>query len=180
MTGISRLFAVAGDAPFNVMLYGTGFTPTTTAFVAGFSRAATVIDSNHIRVPLTAADLATAGELRISAGNTDAAGTCRILSASGLAVQERGYAWPATTPVVEFYNAALDHYFVTANPDEMAKLDDGTFKGWARTQQSFKAFPADHRRCRARSPAPCAGSTAIRTPASTRTSTRRRRKSATT
>jgi len=143
VTGISRLFAVAGDAPFNVMLYGTGFTPTTTAFVAGFSRAATVIDSNHIRVPLTAADLATAGELRISAGNTDAAGTCRILSASGLAVQERGYAWPATTPVVEFYNAALDHYFVTANPDEMAKLDDGTFKGWARTQQSFKAFPAD-------------------------------------
>ncbi len=50
-----------------------------------------------------------------------------------------------TTPgtpvtVVEFYNAALDHYFITYAPDEIAKLDDGTFKGWARTGLSFKAY----------------------------------------
>lgn len=50
---------------------------------------------------------------------------------------------PATgTPVsaFEFYNASLDHYFITYVVDEIAKLDNGTFKGWARTGQSFKVF----------------------------------------
>ena len=42
--------------------------------------------------------------------------------------------------IVEYYDASLDHYFITAIPDEIAKLDDGTFKGWARTGQTFKAY----------------------------------------
>jgi hypothetical protein len=41
--------------------------------------------------------------------------------------------------VVEFYNASLDHYFVTANTDEVLKLDNGIFKGWARTGHEFGA-----------------------------------------
>src|SRR5262245_29676818 len=41
---------------------------------------------------------------------------------------------------VEFYNAALDHYFVTALPDEIGKLDSGFFVGWQRTNQRFKVF----------------------------------------
>jgi hypothetical protein len=47
---------------------------------------------------------------------------------------------PETVDVVEFYNAGLDHYFITAFPDEIAKLDNGTFVGWARTGQSFRAY----------------------------------------
>jgi hypothetical protein len=43
-------------------------------------------------------------------------------------------------PVVEFYYAALDHYFVTQNPQEIAALDGGVFKGWVRTGQSFLAY----------------------------------------
>jgi hypothetical protein len=43
-------------------------------------------------------------------------------------------------PVVEYYHAAFDHYFVTDIPDEIAKLDNGTFKGWARTGESFAAY----------------------------------------
>jgi hypothetical protein len=48
----------------------------------------------------------------------------------------------AGTPVtvVEFYNQSLDHYFVTYVADEIAKLDNGTFVGWTRTGQSFKAY----------------------------------------
>jgi len=43
--------------------------------------------------------------------------------------------------VVEYYNAPLDHYFVTWVADEIAKLDAGTvIKGWARTSRSFKTF----------------------------------------
>jgi hypothetical protein len=45
--------------------------------------------------------------------------------------------------VIEYYNAALDHYFITWLPDEIAKLDDGmTIKGWARTGKSFPAYMA--------------------------------------
>jgi hypothetical protein len=47
---------------------------------------------------------------------------------------------PTVVPVVEFYHAALDHYFITANPDEMAKLDNGTFSGWARTGETFNVY----------------------------------------
>ena len=42
--------------------------------------------------------------------------------------------------VVEFYNQSLDHYFITYVAAEIAKLDNGTFVGWARTGQSFKAY----------------------------------------
>ena len=48
----------------------------------------------------------------------------------------------AGTPVtvVEFYNQPLDHYFITYVAGEIEKLDNGTFKGWTRTGQSFKAY----------------------------------------
>ncbi|MEO5700602.1 MAG: hypothetical protein ABIS17_07115 [Casimicrobiaceae bacterium] len=43
---------------------------------------------------------------------------------------------------VEFYNAALDHYFLTHIANEIALLDAGvTIKGWVRTGQSFNVFP---------------------------------------
>jgi hypothetical protein len=46
----------------------------------------------------------------------------------------------ALVDVVEFYNASFDHYFVTASPDEITKLDTGFFVGWQRTGQSFKGL----------------------------------------
>jgi hypothetical protein len=39
--------------------------------------------------------------------------------------------------VVEFYNAAQDHYFITSLPEEIAKLDSGST--WKRTGQHFQA-----------------------------------------
>jgi hypothetical protein len=43
--------------------------------------------------------------------------------------------------VIEFYNAALDHYFITWVGNEIALLDAGTaIKGWTRTGKSFKAY----------------------------------------
>jgi len=43
--------------------------------------------------------------------------------------------------VVEYYNATLDHYFMTLLNVEVADLDAGDFSGWARTGLSFKAWP---------------------------------------
>lgn len=42
-------------------------------------------------------------------------------------------------PVIEYYNATLDHYFITADRVESAALDHGVFAGWKRTRQSFHA-----------------------------------------
>lgn len=46
----------------------------------------------------------------------------------------------ALVDVLEFYHAGFDHYFVTSDPVEIAKLDNGTYTGWQRTGQSFRAF----------------------------------------
>ena len=46
----------------------------------------------------------------------------------------------APVPVVEYYWAARDHYFITANPAEIAALDASPPGGWARTGQSFGAY----------------------------------------
>ena len=47
----------------------------------------------------------------------------------------------SSTTVVEFYNASLDHYFITWVADEIAKLDAGTvIRGWTRTGQALKTY----------------------------------------
>ncbi len=48
---------------------------------------------------------------------------------------------PATVDVVEYYNAVLDHYFITWVAAEQANLDAGnTPTRWSRTGSSFRAF----------------------------------------
>jgi hypothetical protein len=43
--------------------------------------------------------------------------------------------------VVEFYNPSLDHYFITAEPAEIAMLDQGIIvPGWQRTAFEFKSW----------------------------------------
>jgi hypothetical protein len=43
-------------------------------------------------------------------------------------------------PVVEFYNATLDHYFISTNPVEINNLDTGATRGWERTGLTFLAY----------------------------------------
>jgi len=50
---------------------------------------------------------------------------------------------PATALAIEYYNAALDHYFITHVAAEIAILDAGVqIRGWARTLQSFRVYAA--------------------------------------
>jgi hypothetical protein len=60
----------------------------------------------------------------------------------GLLVIPSTAAIPAPTmdTVVEFYNAALDHYFITTIAKEISDLDQGVHPGWARTGASFKVY----------------------------------------
>ena len=50
---------------------------------------------------------------------------------------------PTATAVtlVEFYNAALDHYFVSALQPDLDALDSGRIAGWTRTGGVFKVYP---------------------------------------
>lgn len=49
---------------------------------------------------------------------------------------------PATSvvSVVEYYNAARDHWFMTSIPQEIADLDAGVHAGWVRTGYAFNAY----------------------------------------
>jgi hypothetical protein len=42
---------------------------------------------------------------------------------------------------IEYYHQAFNHYFVSADLDEIAGLDAGVFQGWARTGESFRVGP---------------------------------------
>ena len=46
----------------------------------------------------------------------------------------------AQAVVVEFYNAFLNHYFISANPAEINDLDTGVHPGWVRTGIRFLAY----------------------------------------
>jgi len=48
---------------------------------------------------------------------------------------------PQPITAVEYYNAALDHYFMSALQPDIDALDSGIIRGWRRTGFSFKVFP---------------------------------------
>jgi hypothetical protein len=53
---------------------------------------------------------------------------------------------------IEFYHAGFDHYFVSADSDEIAGLDAGVFDGWVRSGEGFRvaeaSTPGNHPACR--------------------------------
>ena len=65
-------------------------------------------------------------------------------SATNASSTEAGFALQrylsGPSAVIEFYNASLDHYFISMDPQEVADLDLGVHGGWARTGQSFAVF----------------------------------------
>ncbi len=65
-----------------------------------------------------------------------------MVAAGGNIPEATGGVPPGGTKLVaiEFYHAQFKHYFVSANPAEIAKLDNGTFVGWQRTGQSFNVY----------------------------------------
>jgi hypothetical protein len=49
---------------------------------------------------------------------------------------------PGERDVIEFYNASLDHYFLSTNPVEIDNLDSGRTVGWVRTGLRFLVHTA--------------------------------------
>ena len=47
---------------------------------------------------------------------------------------------PMAAPVIEYYDAAMGHYFMTTNANEILALDANRFPGWLRTGQTFLGY----------------------------------------
>jgi hypothetical protein len=81
---------------------------------------------------------ARAGSLTISSNGT---GSPNVVSLSGTG----SAGGPSATKiiVVEYYNAAFGHYFMTADPDEITGLDGGAYNfAFIRTGRQFNAWSA--------------------------------------
>lgn len=65
----------------------------------------------------------------------------RMLLALGAVVAPLAAAQTPTLTAVEYYNTALDHYFVTADATEIEALDTGRLPGWTRTGYRFLVLP---------------------------------------
>lgn len=77
-------------------------------------------------------------------GSVLVAGGEKLCCSSAIATAEifRPASSPGLAPVIEYRHAALDHYFITTIPDEIAKLDSGLIAGWTRTGFQFDAYTA--------------------------------------
>ena len=64
-----------------------------------------------------------------------------VASIGALALASTASAVEPTARAIEYYNASLNHYFITAFPEEAAMLDAGTVvAGWARTGVTFNVW----------------------------------------
>jgi 6-phosphogluconolactonase (cycloisomerase 2 family) len=80
---------------------------------------------------------AVAGESTFVVRVTDSAGAASTRTFA-MRIEAAG---TGVSAAVEYYNASLDHYFITHAAAEIAKLDAGTeIKGWTRTQQSIPVY----------------------------------------
>lgn len=66
----------------------------------------------------------------------------RLLAAIALVASVAAPAAAQPLDAIEYYHQQFDHYFVTANPVEIGKLDAGQFAGWARTGERIRVHPS--------------------------------------
>jgi serine protease len=120
------------------------------AFYAGTSFSAPLVTGTAALL-LSVAPALNAAEvrevLRGTAKPFPAGSTCTtkcgtgILDAASAVRTAKSLAGPITAvDLIEFYNAAFDHYFITWVPTEIARLDSGALVGWTRTGKTFRAF----------------------------------------
>ncbi len=109
---------VIATVPLNVFAFGIDVTPDgQSIYVTGRGSMAVAVISTQSNAVVTT-----------------------ITSAFGTYAPSR-FIGPEPGAAVEFYHPALDHYFVTANMQELLDLDNGVHAGWMRTRQSFLVHP---------------------------------------
>lgn len=95
--------ARAGAAGFMLTLTGTGFSPTSVVYANGQYRTVTYVNSKTLSVPMTSADVASAGAFQVYVENFPSGWTgCAVFGYQTFIVQGRG----ATTPTPVFSPSA--------------------------------------------------------------------------
>ena len=87
---------------------------------------------DQITLPALPVDGATA----INRSGTSVPGTPRNFA------NATGTMTPLAVTSIEYYNQALDHYFISALAPDIDALDTGRLAGWQRTGLSFRVFPS--------------------------------------
>ena len=150
--GLARLGAGYGNgvrmqSDGAIVYYGQGVNPATKTYVPMTARVLPngQLDTSFgpggkvIIAPLstgsTLTDVAIGADNRLTfAGYAQAGGQYRHSAVTRLIGTE------TTTNVIEFYNTQLNHYFVTADPNEAAAIDAGAAgAGWTRTGAQWKS-----------------------------------------
>jgi len=72
----------------------------------------------------------------------DAAGNVGMSPVVLVTVQNNSGHPPRKSLAIEYYNASLDHYFISASQDDIDALDSGRFTGWVRTGQTIGVYDA--------------------------------------
>jgi N-acetylneuraminic acid mutarotase len=85
------------------------------------------------------ATLLSNGKVLVAAGASEATSPTALDSAE---LYSDGAPPSTNVLLIEYFHAGFGHYFITSIPDEISKLDNGTFAGWARTGLQFNAYAA--------------------------------------
>jgi len=113
--------AIAEDSSYRAFLYTNGEMHDLNALVISGLDGFTLFGARGIN-----------DQGQVVASGCDArAETCRVFRLDVVTDSPRA---------IEYHHATFDHYFLTALPDEIAKLDSGILSGWVRTGQSFGVY----------------------------------------
>jgi hypothetical protein len=129
------------SAPTTITVSSTGTLPATgvgignsnpAEFPASTTCTATLSNGASCTITVTFKPSAAGSRSATLTVNSSAGATTIALSGTGTAATSN------MLDVIEYYYAQFNSYFVTALADEIVKLDNGTFVGWARTGLQFK------------------------------------------
>lgn len=124
----------SGDTP--IELRGTGFTSSSQVRIGGQTFVPTFVNSTTLRLTLARATLAASGRVPVFVVNA-LSGSCLASSQSvGLDVLQFGKR--ASVTLAEYYNPALDYYFLTGRDPEKQALN--TLPDWQRTGNEIKLY----------------------------------------
>ena len=127
----------ADDAATSIItLTGTGFTAETRVSINSVLITPTFVDSNTLRLTLSRADLPFVGRLPVYVFNRLSV-SCPVNSNS-VALDVLPAGQKVATVLTEYYNAALDYYFLTGRDADKTLLD--TVPAFARTGKEIKVF----------------------------------------
>ncbi len=117
-------------------LTGTGFTADSRISVNGVLLTPTLVDSNTLRVTVVRAQLPYFGRLPVYVYNPIGVG-CPVNSNS-MALDVLPVGQRVGLTLTEYYNAALDYYFLTGRDGDKAALDK--VPAWVRTGSEIRVF----------------------------------------